>query len=553
MSTVIDRPPVPPAPAGEGDTGQASTIPAGGEAPATGTNGASSAPVGSRATTGSVVPPVREAPWPAPAQDEQPATITASAAAVFAAFGMVAMLLLGLLAGRLLSFPALGRVGTTATSGAPVASTVDVSASEFKFTPSQLQVAGPGEVTVILHNAGAVEHDFTIDGVPGKAYARPGETSRATFKLAKAGTYTFFCSLPGHREAGMQGTLLVGAAAASSQPAAQPAAAQAAASATPAAAITAAPAVSSAAPLPIPEVAPPVERTQPATVQVNLETREVTAQLADGVTYTFWTFNGTVPGPMIRVRQGDTVVLTLHNAPSSTMTHSIDLHAVTGPGGGAKVMQVPPGGTASFQFKALNPGAYVYHCATPMVAQHIANGMYGLIVVEPPEGFPKVDHEYYVMQGDMYTAGGRTAKGLQTLSIEKLLDERPDYVVFDGSVGALTGEHALKAKVGETVRIFFGNGGPNLTSSFHVIGEIFDRVYPQGASEVLHNVQTTTVPPGGATIVEFQVQVPGSYTLVDHSLGRLEKGAAGILQVDGPEDPSVFQPLQAGTGGSGGH
>ncbi len=457
MSAVIDQPPAPTTSAGEGGTGQPSRTSAPGAATPARTNGAAHAmaATGGRATAAGSAAPPREAPWPPPAQDEQPAAITASAAAVFAAFGMVAMLLLGLLAGRLLNFPALGRVGTNATSGVAVTSTVDVSASEFKFTPGQLQVAGPGEVTIVLHNTGAVEHDFTIDGVPGKAYARPGETSRATFKLARAGTYTFFCSLPGHREAGMQGTLIVGAAAAAAQPAAQ-----AAASATPVAAAAAAPAVSSAAPLPIPEVAPPVARAQPATVQVDLETREVTAQLADGVTYTFWTFNGTVPGPMIRVRQGDTVVLTLHNAPSSTMTHSIDLHAVTGPGGGAKVMQVPPGGTA---------------------------------------------------------------------------------------------DHALKAKVGETVRIFFGNGGPNLTSSFHVIGEIFDRVYPQGASEVMHNVQTTTVPPGGATIVEFQVQVPGSYTLVDHSLGRLEKGAAGVLQVEGPEDPSVFQPLQAGTGGSGGH
>jgi nitrite reductase (NO-forming) len=228
------------------------------------------------------------------------------------------------------------------------------------------------------------------------------------------------------------------------------------------------------------------------------------------------------------------------------MTHSIDLHAVTGPGGGAKVMQVPVGGTGSFRFKALNPGVYVYHCATPMVAQHIANGMYGLIVVEPEGGLPPVDHEYYVMQSDFYVNGARGQQGNMDFSMEKMLDEKADYVVFNGGVGNVTGANALQAKVGDTVRIFFGDGGPNLTSSFHVIGEIFDRVYPEGSftSAPETNVQTTHVSTGGATVVEFTVDVPGDYTLVDHSLGRLEKGGAGILHVEGPQDSTIFQSIQ---------
>jgi nitrite reductase (NO-forming) len=258
---------------------------------------------------------------------------------------------------------------------------------------------------------------------------------------------------------------------------------------------------------------------------------------------------------MIRVRQGDTVDVVLRNAADSSVTHSIDLHAVTGPGGGAKVTQVPVGGTGEFTFKALQPGAYVYHCATPMVAQHLANGMYGLIVVEPEGGLPKVDREFYVMQGDVYTTGDRGQPGNMDLSVRKLLDERPDYVLFNGGVGSLTGDGALQAKVGETVRVFFGDGGPNLTSSFHVIGEIFDRVYPEGSftSAPATDVQTTHVPAGGATVVELEVEVPGDYVLVDHSLGRLEKGAAGILHVDGPADPTIFNPVTVGAGGSGGH
>jgi len=256
---------------------------------------------------------------------------------------------------------------------------------------------------------------------------------------------------------------------------------------------------------------------------------------------------------MIRVRQGDTVDLTITNSADSTVTHSIDLHAATGPGGGAKATQVPPGGTAHIRFKAMNPGVYVYHCATPMVAHHIASGMYGLIVVEPPEGLAPVDHEFYVMQGDFYLDHGRGVTGLQDFSMEKMLDERPDYVLFNGAVGALTNDNALKAKVGDTVRIFFGVGGPNLTSSFHVIGEIFDRVYQEGASEVATNVQTTHVPAGGATIAEFTVDVPGTYVLVDHSLGRLEKGGAGQLVVEGPEQPDIFEAVQPGTASAGGH
>ena len=166
---------------------------------------------------------------------------------------------------------------------------------------------------------------------------------------------------------------------------------------------------------------------------------------------------------------------------------------------------------------------------------------------------PKVDREFYVMQGDVYVKGTRAQAGHREASVDKLLDERPDYVLFNGGVGQLVGDKALKAQVGETVRIFFGVGGPNLPASFHVIGEIFDRVYPEAGTAVNTNVQTTFVPAGGATVVEFRAEVPGTYSLVDHSLGRLEKGAAGQLVVEGPENPALFQPLQVGAGGGGGH
>jgi nitrite reductase (NO-forming) len=293
-------------------------------------------------------------------------------------------------------------------------------------------------------------------------------------------------------------------------------------------------------------MAGPTGRTEPAYVKFDLTTEKVTAQMADGVAYEYWTFNGTVPGPMLRVREGDTVEIDLHNAPDAGVTHSIDLHSVTGPGGGAKVMQIAPGADGAFRFQALNPGVYIYHCATPMVAQHIASGMYGMIVVEPKAGLKPVDHEYYLMEGDFYLQGQRGDTGLRAFDLNKMLDERPDYVLFNGAVGALTGDNAFKANVGDSIRIWFGVGGPNVTSSFHVIGAVFDRVYDQGSltSEPLTNVQTTAVPTGGAVMVEYTAKVPGTYTIVDHSLGRLEKGAAGQIVVDGPANPQVFEPLR---------
>lgn len=286
----------------------------------------------------------------------------------------------------------------------------------------------------------------------------------------------------------------------------------------------------------------PVGERPPTTVEFEVEAVELEGQLADGTTYEYWTFGGQVPGPMLRVRVGDQVKLTLKNLQENRAPHSIDLHAVTGPGGGATLTQIQPGEEATFSFKALKPGLYVYHCATPMVAQHIANGMYGMILVEPEDGLPEVDREFYVMQGEIYTAQPYGKPGDQDFDVEKMLDEEAEYLVFNGAEGALTEESPLEATVGDTVRIFFGVGGPNYTSSFHVIGEIFDRVYDQASlsSPPLSDVQTTLVAPGGATVVEFALEVPGTYILVDHALSRLERGLAGHLIVEGPDNLGVF-------------
>jgi len=291
-----------------------------------------------------------------------------------------------------------------------------------------------------------------------------------------------------------------------------------------------------------PNAVPALNRDYRAHVQVELEVVEQTMRLADGVEYRFWTFGGSVPGPMIRVRHGDFVSFTLQNRPDSMMPHNIDMHAVSGQGGGAETTLLSPGQQTTFGFTALNPGVYVYHCATAPVGMHIANGMYGLIVVEPKEGFEPVDEEFYVVQGDFYTKGDFGQQGLQEFDMQRAIDEDAAYVVFNGSVGSMVGDDALQVDVGDTVRIFFGNGGPNLTSNFHLIGEIFDEVWLEGGTIVNRDVQTTSVPAGGATVVEFTVDVPGTYNMVDHAIFRaFNKGAVGQIVATGPENHTVFR------------
>ena len=290
-----------------------------------------------------------------------------------------------------------------------------------------------------------------------------------------------------------------------------------------------------------PQVPAPITRSQPARVVVNLEVIEKNADLANRVSYNFWTYNGHVPGPFIRVRVGDTIEVHVMNR-SGDKTHTVDLHAVTGPGGGAPLLMANPGQEAVASFKALRPGLYVYHCAANPIPAHIANGLYGLVLVEPEGGLPRVDREFYVMQSEFYTEGAVGAPGLQAYSSRKAAAEDPEYVVFNGHASALTGEGALKAQVGDRVRVYFGNIGPNKVSALHIIGTIFERVYREGGLvDFDQNIQTTAVPPGSASVAEFQLHVPGTYTLVDHSIFRTDRGAAGLLNVEGAAAPDIYK------------
>ncbi len=293
------------------------------------------------------------------------------------------------------------------------------------------------------------------------------------------------------------------------------------------------------------DVPPPITRGFSTKVSIDVETKEVISEVAPGIYNNYWTFNERVPGPMMRVRVGDDVVLNFTNHESSIHSHNIDLHAVTGPGGGAAITNLKPGDSTSFQWKALQPGLYIYHCATSNVSVHNSHGQYGMILVEPEEGLPPVDKEFYVVQGELYTQGGLGKKGLVAFDPKALLDGIPTYVTFNGKVQP--DQVQMNVKRGEKVRMYVGNGGVNLISSFHVIGEIFDKVYQGGAIgnnlAILENVQTTEVLPGGSAIVEFTVDVPGDYILVDHALSRMNKGAWAILHVEGDKNNDVYRSL----------
>jgi len=298
-----------------------------------------------------------------------------------------------------------------------------------------------------------------------------------------------------------------------------------------------------------PNVPPPIKRVYPALVRVNLTTMTKVSQLTSPYKYEQWTFNDTVPGPFIRARAGDVIDLTLTNRDQTGNPHNIDCHAFIGPGGGAALTTVGENETKTARFRLLYPGLYIYHCAAAPVPVHIANGMYGLIYVQPVDGdLPEVDREYYVMQSEFYheppeiLEDGRRSP-LVEFSYPNALREEPNVVVFNGSESALTRDQPLKAALHETVRIYFGNAGPNLTSAFHVIGSNFKSVYRDGdvVNPPANFVSTVSVPPGAATITDMKMVVPGTYTLVDHAIFRLDKGAVGYLNVSGGPRPDIYQ------------
>jgi len=384
-------------------------------------------------------------------------------------------------------------------------------------------------------------HDVTIDefnAATDQLYELDSEDT-ITFVADIEGTFSYYCNVPGHRSAGMEGKFIVGSGENQIDPVGN--------------VETIGPALAvdteniAKNPLEIPE---PIDRNESEVVHIYMEAVELTAEIEDGTTFTYWTYNGTVPGPMFRARVGDTVVVHFSNRADSMMHHNVDFHAVTAQGGGAAATETAPGTTSTFSFKALHSGLYVYHCATPSVPTHISKGMYGMILIEPEVPLPSVDKELYIMQGDIYTKWKPGTAGHQEFDDDALFDENPTYVVFNGKFATFTGDNMIQAEVGETVRIYFGVGGPNTISSFHLIGEIFDKVYNMGGLEnpPLESVQTVLVAPGGSTVVDVTFDVPANYILVDHALTRtFQKGSVGIIAVTGAENAEIYDEDGDGT------
>ena len=481
---------------------------------------------------------------------------------------------LALAAALCLTIPALASAAPAAAKGKPAAAAAAVKSISLstgmkdgkmvfldeKGNANPVLRANVGDtVEITLKSGEGAEHDIVIDELKVASPKFDGKSGpvKVRFKVTTAGKFTYYCSIPGHKQIGMEGTFEVAGDSAAAAPApAGTARAVAKADSGKAAAkgikggveqLYIAPAVPGADPRAVsvamdPNLVPkPIGARAPQFLKWRMETVELTGKLDDGTTFEYWTFDKKVPGPMLRARVGDTVELTLANAKSSKQIHSIDLHSVTGGHGGGEHTQVAPGQEKTIKFKLLNAGLYVYHCATPLVPYHISAGMYGMILVEPEGGLPQVDKEYYVMQGDIYTKHAHGTKGHQDFDVNKMSAEMPDYFVFNGSVGSLTKEHKMSAKVGETVRLFFGVGGPNKISSFHVIGEIFDKVYSEGSlTTIKKDVQTTLVPAGGATVVEMKMDYPGKFLLVDHALSRAGKGLVGAIEVTGPADATIY-------------
>jgi nitrite reductase (NO-forming) len=406
-------------------------------------------------------------------------------------------------------------------------------------------------VRITLINSDPIPHDLKIDAfnIASEELLETDQSTVVEFIADKSGIFEYYCSIEGHLEAGMKGTLLVGGVVevGNREELADSLGSGNLAPSDVTFVSAADPNAISIVRNPF-DVAPSFGFRAPATVRVDLETLEVVGVLADGTTFNYFTFNGQVPGPFIRVKQGDTVELYLKNDPTSLFVHSVAISAITGPGAGSIYNQTAPGGESKVVFKALTAGLYVYYCATPSIPHHISSGMYGLIYVEPPSGSMMMGREFYIMQGEIYTDQPAGTHGHVNYDFNAAASERPTYYVFNGAVGGLTTEeNALYARVGETIRIYFGVGGPNYGSSFHIVGESFDNVtvgsggnMTMGSSQPA-GISTVYVPVGGAAIVEFTVEVPGRYQIIDHSYSRVENGLLAYLYVEGEEQPDIYR------------
>jgi len=309
-------------------------------------------------------------------------------------------------------------------------------------------------------------------------------------------------------------------------------------------------------------IPPPVDWSEPRTHEVTLTYEEVEAAIEPGVTFKYMTFGGQVPGPMVRVRQGDTVDLTVENLPENAMPHNVDFHAVYGTGGGSVATTAAPGESNAMRFRAEYPGAFIYHCAVPNLDYHISSGMFGMIVVEPEGGLPPVDRELYFGQHEVYTDQDVGTEGNHAFNMGAMRRELPTYVLLNGEkfAWAAANRGPVEVDQGDRVRVFLVCGGPNLSSNFHPIGNVWHRAYRDGGipedgdfeAYADKNIQTVKVPPGSCMIGEMDTPVPERIKLVDHALSRVvRRGMLAEVDVLGEEDEDIYDPDAHDTSQSG--
>jgi len=299
-----------------------------------------------------------------------------------------------------------------------------------------------------------------------------------------------------------------------------------------------------------PKVPAPILRKDQKIIEYDLTVAETAAEIAPGFTYkSLWTFDGVAPGPVMRVRVGDVIRFTLRSDGKNVTGHNIDFHFITGACGGCADTGVKAGEAKTIEVRALYPGLFMYHCAysaeTNIPAVHIANGMFGFLIVDPETPLPVVDHEFILIQSEFYVENTGSKGNSGICSFSDLTAETPTHVFFNGKHAALN--PPLHVQVNDRVRLYMGKGGVNGFSAFHVIGAIFDKVYQDGGltdAPVSHGIQTVTVPPGGATVVEFVTPVPGTLVAVDHNLSRVFfKGLGQVIQVDGAANTEIYDNL----------
>ncbi len=419
--------------------------------------------------------------------------------------------------------PAAGSSDTGAVLG-----TLEFHAFDLGFKPATLDVAKPGRYTIKLINDGVVPHDITFaDKTTILADAKQTATGDVDIP---AGGLAFICSIPGHLQAGMKGEITVaGAAAGQADGSASSDDHGGPAPATDVLADENAPAYT------LYDAAAP-KAPAGTTHDIDLVVEEKEMTVAKGFVQKVWTFGGTVPGPVIRVKVGDTVRVHLKNPATSGLPHSVDFHS-SQVAWNDEMVSIKPGEELLYEWKADYAGVWMYHCGTAPALHHIANGMYGMVIVEPREGLPKVDREFALVQSEWYLGPQHDLTSLEKASAAA---PAPDYVVFNG-VASQYGDHPLEVGTGERVRFFVLNAGPNVDSSFHIVGTIFDTVIKEGVALHRDNPehygsQAVDLAPAQGAIVELSTAEDGLYPIVTHAFNFPGRGALGILKA-GDGDP----------------